>query len=146
VPRNLLVEWLAFLLCTREVSGSDLGSKIEYPDWGFSCFSPVRSNKCRGSTSKLGHDRFLPNPFQLIIHLSSYYSTLSYSLKMPRLIYYKKIKKKPPCIEQQIEFRKSLPAQDNIRRNSECTSVYWTGFELHSDRSRTIRSSHSAVT
>jgi hypothetical protein len=33
----------------------------------------------RVSTLKIGHDRFLPNPFQFIIHLSSFHSTL-YSL------------------------------------------------------------------
>jgi len=31
-------------------------------------FSSVPPGECRSSTLKLGHDRFLPNPFQLIIH------------------------------------------------------------------------------
>jgi hypothetical protein len=34
------------------------------------------SGKCQDSTLKLGHDRLLPNPFQFIIHLSPYRSTL----------------------------------------------------------------------
>jgi hypothetical protein len=44
----------------------------------FQWFSPVPPGKCPDSTLKLGHDRFLPNPFQFIIYLS-YYSML-YSL------------------------------------------------------------------
>jgi len=32
--------------------------------------------KCRNNTLKSGHDRFLPNPFQFIIHISPFHSTL----------------------------------------------------------------------
>jgi len=42
-------------------------------------FSSVPPGKFWDSTLKLGHDRFLPNPFQFIIHLSPFHSTL-YSL------------------------------------------------------------------
>jgi hypothetical protein len=42
----------------------------------FSWFSSVPPGKCRDSTLKLGHDRFLPHPFQCFIHLSSFHSTL----------------------------------------------------------------------
>jgi hypothetical protein len=38
---------------------------------GISWFSSVPPAECKDSTLKLGHDRFVPNPFQLIvIHLS----------------------------------------------------------------------------
>jgi len=36
----------------------------------FSWFSTVPPRECRDSTLKLGHDRFVPNPFQFIIRLS----------------------------------------------------------------------------
>jgi hypothetical protein len=42
---------------------------------GFSWFSWVPPGKYRHSTS-IGHDRLLPNHFQVIIHLSSIRSTL----------------------------------------------------------------------
>jgi hypothetical protein len=45
-----------------------------YPDWGFSCFSSVSPGKCQDSALLLGHDRFLPYPFQfIIIHLLLYH-------------------------------------------------------------------------
>jgi hypothetical protein len=34
------------------------------------------SRICRDNTLKLGHDRFLPNPFHSIVHLSFYHSAL----------------------------------------------------------------------
>jgi hypothetical protein len=34
-PLNFVVEWLALLLCIREVPGSNLGPETGYPDWGF---------------------------------------------------------------------------------------------------------------
>jgi hypothetical protein len=37
---------------------------------------PVPSGECQDSTFKLNHGCFLPNPFQFVIHLSSYLSTL----------------------------------------------------------------------
>jgi hypothetical protein len=60
-----VVEWLAFLLRIREITGSNFSSESGYFDGGFSCFS-----QCLQSNAviyiKLGHDRFLSNPFQFI--------------------------------------------------------------------------------
>jgi hypothetical protein len=41
--------------------------------------SSVPPGECRDNTLKLGHNHFLPNPFQFIIHIPAYHSTL-YSL------------------------------------------------------------------
>jgi hypothetical protein len=41
----------------------------------FLCFSSIPPGECRDSTSTLGHDRFLPNPFQFTIHSSAFHST-----------------------------------------------------------------------
>jgi hypothetical protein len=38
---NIVVEWLAFVLRIREVSGLDLGPEINYPDRGCKWFSSV---------------------------------------------------------------------------------------------------------
>jgi hypothetical protein len=57
------------LLCIREVTGSNIGPEISYPDKDFSLFTSVPAGKCRVITLKLGHDRFLPNLFQFFIHL-----------------------------------------------------------------------------
>jgi len=53
-------------------------------------FSSVPPGEYRDSTLKLGHDRFLPNPFQfIIIHLSSYHRRyIVYLLKKRRKINY----------------------------------------------------------
>jgi hypothetical protein len=45
----------------------------------FRGFFSVPSGECIDSALKLGYNRFLPNPFQFIIHLSSFHSSL-YSL------------------------------------------------------------------
>jgi hypothetical protein len=42
----------------------------------FSWFSSVAPGECRDGALKLGHDHFLPNPFQFIIYLPSCRSTL----------------------------------------------------------------------
>jgi hypothetical protein len=47
-----------------------------YPDCGFFVFSSVPPGNCWDSTFTLGQYRFLPHPFQFIIHLSSFHSTL----------------------------------------------------------------------
>jgi hypothetical protein len=72
---NVAVERLAFLLLNLDVSGSDLGPETGCLDRGFSLFSSVLPGECWHSTLKWGHDCFLPNPFQFIIHVSSLYST-----------------------------------------------------------------------
>jgi hypothetical protein len=59
----------------RKVLGSNLGPENGHPDWGFSRFFSVLLGECRDCTLKLGHDSFLPNPLQCIIHLS-FHSTL----------------------------------------------------------------------
>jgi hypothetical protein len=33
---NVMVEWLTFLLRTREIPGSNLGPETSFPDYGFS--------------------------------------------------------------------------------------------------------------
>jgi hypothetical protein len=71
---NVVVKWLALPFRIREVPGSNLCPETGYPDWDFSWFSSVPPGECHDSILKLG--RFLPNPFQLIIHLSPYHSTL----------------------------------------------------------------------
>jgi hypothetical protein len=42
----------------------------------FPWFSSVPPGEFRDSTLTLGHDRFLPNPSQFIVHLSPFHSTL----------------------------------------------------------------------
>jgi hypothetical protein len=60
------------LLPIREVPGSNLGPGDRLYSLSFSQFSSVPPGECRDCTLKLGHDRFLSNPFQcMIIHLSS---------------------------------------------------------------------------
>jgi hypothetical protein len=66
---NFVVEWVPLLLRIREVPSSNLGPENGYPDSGFSWFSSVPPDECLDITLKLGYDRFLPNPFQVIIHL-----------------------------------------------------------------------------
>jgi hypothetical protein len=68
-----VVEWLTLLLCIQEVPGSNLNPETGYPDWGFSWFSSIPTGECQDSALKLGHDCFLLNPFQFIIHLSQYF-------------------------------------------------------------------------
>jgi hypothetical protein len=65
---NILVEWLILLLRTREVPGSNLGPGDRISWLRFLWFSSVPPVECQDSTLKLGHDRFLPNSFQCIIH------------------------------------------------------------------------------
>jgi hypothetical protein len=73
---NVVVEWFTLLLRVQEVPGSNLDPETGYPDWGFSWFSSVHAGECRGSTLKLGHDRFLPNSIKFIIYFSLFHSTL----------------------------------------------------------------------
>jgi hypothetical protein len=64
---NVVVEWLTLLLQTR-VQISPL-SMTNLTRTFVVFFSPFR--RMSGYTLKLGHDRFLPNPFQFIIHVPS---------------------------------------------------------------------------
>jgi hypothetical protein len=72
---NVVVEWLTLLVCIREVSGSNISPETGYRDC-FSWFSSVPAGKCRDSTIKLGNGPFLSHPFQFILHLWSFHSTL----------------------------------------------------------------------
>jgi hypothetical protein len=62
-----MVEWLALLLRIREVPGSNLSPVTGYPDLGF-CGFPQSLQANAGIDLKLGHDHFLPHPFQFIVH------------------------------------------------------------------------------
>jgi hypothetical protein len=69
----------------REFSGNDLDlysgcARFEFRpghwlSWDFPCSSPVLPDKC-SVVSYLGHNNFLPNPFEFIIYHSPYHSTL----------------------------------------------------------------------
>jgi hypothetical protein len=74
-PSNVVVEWLTLLLRIREVQGSNLVPETVYHD-RVSWLSSVPPGKFQEFSLKLGYDRFLPNPFQFIIHLSAFQSTL----------------------------------------------------------------------
>jgi hypothetical protein len=67
-----LVEWLAFLHPIWEVPDWNLGLETGYGDWGFSRFYSVPPGEFWDSAFKLGHDHFLPNPFQSIIHATPF--------------------------------------------------------------------------
>jgi hypothetical protein len=98
---NVVVEWLTFLLRTREVPGVNIGLETGYPNWGFSWFASFPPDECWDSTLKLGHDRFLPNPFQFTIQLSPFHSmpcSLSYRKRRSQINYkLNKFMKTYPC-------------------------------------------------
>jgi hypothetical protein len=71
-----VLEWLTLLPRIREAPGSSLGSESGYPDGGVLWVSSVPPGKFKDCTLVLGHDRFLPNAFQFIIHLSPFHLTL----------------------------------------------------------------------
>jgi hypothetical protein len=50
--------------------GSNFSLETGYPDW----FSSVPSGELSDITLKLGHNCYLPDPFQFIIHFSPYHS------------------------------------------------------------------------
>jgi hypothetical protein len=74
VTPNIVVEFSTLLLRIREVPSSNLGLNTGYPNKNCSLLScPFRQmTRCL----KLGHDRFLLHPFQFIIHLLHFHSTL----------------------------------------------------------------------
>jgi hypothetical protein len=53
----------------------NLRPETGYIDWDFSWFFSVPPGECRDNPSKLGHDRFLLNHFELIIYLLPFHST-----------------------------------------------------------------------
>jgi hypothetical protein len=50
--------------------------KNSYLYGDFSLFISFPAGKCHDSTLKVGHDRFLQNPFHFVIHFSPFHSTL----------------------------------------------------------------------
>jgi hypothetical protein len=68
---NVVMERLTLYFVSGRLRVRFSASATGSSDWGFSCFFSVPPSQCRDSNLKLGHDRFLPNPFQFIsIHLS----------------------------------------------------------------------------
>jgi hypothetical protein len=67
---NVVVEWLTLLLRIREVPALNLGSETDYNHWCLLWFPSVPPG--HASTIQFGHERFLPNPLQFIIHLKHY--------------------------------------------------------------------------
>jgi hypothetical protein len=65
-----VIEWLIFLLRIWEIPGADLGPETGYLDHDFRRFSQSRQANAGIVPSKLGHNCFLANPSQFIIHLS----------------------------------------------------------------------------
>jgi hypothetical protein len=57
----------------QDAQSSNLGPETGYPD-RFSWVSSSPPRECRGSTFKLSHGCFLPDPSQLFIHSSPYHS------------------------------------------------------------------------
>jgi hypothetical protein len=75
---NWLLHW-PYNTATWYSGGSGFRSRPrDRPSWlrSFSWFPSVTPGECRASNLKLGHDRFLPNYFQLIIHFSPFRTTL----------------------------------------------------------------------
>jgi hypothetical protein len=73
-----------------DVLGSNLDLGTNYSDWDYPSFSRLPQTST-GTVPSLHHDRFLPYPFQFIIHLSSSHLTL-YDLDTDKVIeelYYK---------------------------------------------------------
>jgi hypothetical protein len=50
----------------REMRGSNIGRDVNYPDRDVPWFFSVPISKLRETTFKLGHNSFLPDPFQFI--------------------------------------------------------------------------------
>jgi hypothetical protein len=73
------------------------------PKFFFCCF-PQSIQATTGMVPRLGHDRFLPNPFRIIIHQSSYHLTL-YSLATNSVVKYT------------AEVKSSVESEPTFRRN-----------------------------
>jgi hypothetical protein len=67
---------IPFMKPGGSLSSSYLIPETGYADWIFRVFFSVCPYECQDIILKLGHDRFLPNPFQFIIQLSPLNSTL----------------------------------------------------------------------
>jgi hypothetical protein len=73
VPRRLVA--VTLWACIRETLGSNLYKDAAYPDGSFRGYHQLLHENT-GIVSRLGYDRFLPNPFPFIIYQSSYHSTI----------------------------------------------------------------------
>jgi hypothetical protein len=74
--REHVLKAYSFIYNLFNDAGSNICPQSGSSDWDFSWFYSVPPGECRNSILQLGHDSFLPNPFQFITHLSSYQSTL----------------------------------------------------------------------
>jgi hypothetical protein len=70
-----VVEWLTLLLHIWEIPDSDLSQRPAILT-GFLWLFSIRPCKCWDSTSKLDHNCFLPQRFQLVSHVSPFHLTL----------------------------------------------------------------------
>jgi hypothetical protein len=62
VPGPLVGLMVTLLICMQEMQRSNLGRNISYPDWKFYGI-PESLQASFGMAPRLGHNRFLPNPF-----------------------------------------------------------------------------------
>jgi hypothetical protein len=67
-------EWLPLLLRIRKVPGSNIVPKTGYP--GVFVVLLSLSRQIPEYYLKLGHDRFVTQPFRFIVHLSPFHSTI----------------------------------------------------------------------
>jgi hypothetical protein len=65
-----MVEWLTLMLHIWEVLDPNLGPEIGYPDQWFLMVFLSSFRQMLGCAFKLGHEHFLPHPFQFNIYLS----------------------------------------------------------------------------
>jgi hypothetical protein len=115
---KVVVEWYTLPLHTREAPCSNHSPETNYPDWNCSWFfQSIQANVCILATLKSGHNCFLPNPFQFIIHLSSFHLTL-YSMRYFKVSTNKlqtnniwcivQVMKTSLCVFLEVHFRLSL--------------------------------------
>jgi hypothetical protein len=62
------MSWLTLLLHIWDVLDSNLGLETSCRDWDLSWIFSVPPGKCQNNALKLGHDCFLPNLSQVILH------------------------------------------------------------------------------
>jgi hypothetical protein len=74
---NIVLTWLTLLHCNWEVSVSNLCPETGHSDTGFTSFSAVTPIVTPIVTPlQLGHNCFLLNPFQFVIHLLDFHLTV----------------------------------------------------------------------
>jgi hypothetical protein len=72
---NVMVEWLTLMLHIRQAQ-VQISAQRPAILTDFLWFSSVSPGECWDSPLKLGHNRFLLNSFQFIIHISPFHSML----------------------------------------------------------------------